>query len=160
MELDNQQRRYGWLGGIIDGEGYIVLNSRQQTKRRERNLVPMFGIVNTDELLITTVESLLTELGVGYYRNDRAATSKWKKTMRIVVAGAKRCSKFLTAVQPYLISKKNHAELVLEFIESRLSKNRLLPYSERELEIYAALKRRTQRTSNPLNEHTLQPMLG
>lgn len=154
MELGNQQRRYGWFGGIVDGEGYLCLVRTQETRSRTFKLTPRFGVVNTDSILIAEIESILREAGVPFHRNDRPATKRWKKTMRVTVSGMKRCLTFLNVFEPYLIAKVDRARLLREFIHSRTTRPKGSAYNPRELAIYHGLKIRNSRPSNPLNDYT------
>lgn len=145
MELGNQQRRFGWFGGIVDGEGYLCIVKTQETRRKNPKYVPRFGIVNTDEKLIEAVMMILKETRVGFNRSDRPATKKWKKTMRIVVSGMKRCKKFLEVFGPYIYAKADRVELLKEFCDLRLSRPQRFPPTERELQIYNSLRVRNSR---------------
>jgi hypothetical protein len=52
---------------------------------------------------------------------------------------------FLEMLLPYLIIKRRQAELVIEFCKSRLAKPNHAPYDERELEVFAEVKRLNER---------------
>lgn len=117
--------RLAWLAGILDGEGNIgAYYNRNSNNSHGGNtsatLVFLSRIANTDYRMLKEVEAILKELGVGYNvahcmpKNERCKPL-WQLTMR----GKKRTERFLFVVLPFLINKKERAELVLSLIKHR-----------------------------------------
>lgn len=129
--IGNQQRslevRLSWFGGILDGEGTISFASKYSKTSRQKNyhFRPELKLDNTNALMVEEIRSILDIVGCGYYVRDYKSPSKindnWKQATRIIVDGVKRLQKFLPIMIPYLVSKREQAELVLQYIESRLA---------------------------------------
>lgn len=137
--MDNQQPsissfEYGWMCGIIDGEGCIGLWSRGGERHKE--FKPGFKMSNTSRPVIDAFCSILDRMKVPYHivhynpRNDNT-----KEYWTVSIEGFKRLKGFLPVIKDALVEKKPQAELVWEWIQSRDSKWHVLSYNERELEI-------------------------
>jgi len=165
MERDNQQvRDIGWLAGIFDGEGCISLQRRTLKTRNNRtpnikqafDLIPDILLVNTNWVIIDEVDRLLKEFKVGHYifsqKNYTGETRRPKWCVRI--SGWFRCKAFLVLVGPYLRGKYKEAEVLHEYICSRLSHpQKCHPYTEDEVKVYDIL--RTLKTMSNPNDYTL-----
>jgi len=155
-QTDNQQPKFSdarlelaWLGGFIDGEGSLMLGNRPDriivTPRkcvRKKFLVPRIAISGTHEVTFHFIEGLLTNLRLPHHIVWRTwKNPRYKKAWDIRVQGMKRCAVWLGKIEPYLITKRGQANLLIEWIISRQESNRLSPYSERELEIADEIRR-------------------
>lgn len=137
--MDNQQPsissfEYGWMCGIIDGEGCFGLWSRGGNRNHE--FKPGFRLSNTSKAVIDAFSNLLDRMAVPYHivyykaRNERS-----KEYWTISIEGFKRLKRFLPVIKDALVEKKPQADLIWEWILSRDSKWHVLSYNERELEI-------------------------
>lgn len=121
----------GWLAGIIDGEGTIVLFLGVGKNGKLRNVSPQIVIGNTEHVMIEKCADIMQKLGVGAHISSREPKrpcgvegSKVKSTYKtlhvISVVGYSRSQKLLQAIVPYLITgKKERGEMILRFIEQR-----------------------------------------
>ena len=157
-QTDNQQCKasdtdIAWLAGFIDGEGSIGLKVQKYSRGKQVFYVaPYIQVVNTHIATLEPVHRILKGMGAGVYVNwprprkvpgGVREISDYKPLWRILVNGLKRCKPVLTALGPYLITKLDDANLVMEFIESReASHYRHLPYTTRELEIVNRFRRK------------------
>lgn len=121
---DNQQlsleAKLGWFGGIMDGEGSIILPKHCNAN----TFYPVFRMGNTNYKLCKMFVDILRELNIPFYvRYDKPTKTKYKPMWRIIITGMKRVKKILEIINPYLISKREQGELILEFINSRLDMN-------------------------------------
>lgn len=139
MNADNQQERLcelSWLGGIIDGEGCISFkkNTGKCWKNKsERPLYPIISISNTDIRMIDKIIEILEKNHIAFYREDRRGKKKNKDSISVCIKGIKRTKRFLDLIIPYLVSKKERAELLLEFCELRSHNHK--PYTQYEKDL-------------------------
>ena len=143
--MDNQQAtenelRLAWLGGVTDSDGCISMSERNRRGRREINVT--FVITNSDPLFIELVASILSENGVAHHVDWHAPSQKggWnKKPFGTVRCTGYKCLAVLNLLQPYILAKNEQVNLVLEFLENRISNSTpsvLMPYSKRDWEIF------------------------
>ncbi|CAN5192391.1 hypothetical protein BH09PAT1_BH09PAT1_7250 [soil metagenome] len=147
-----------WLSGFIDGEGSVGLTKSKET------YIPTLQITTTCqkscEYIIDVLIPIIGKIPSWSYQEKRPEIHRDSYYIR--VTGMGRISKVIEAVLPYSITKKEHWELLKEFIKIRIEltgtdnkgnikrggKNRK-PYGEREKEIYTelrAINRRGPRT--------------
>ena len=150
-----------YIAGFVDGEGHIAIEKTMPGKGLQRIVNPHFGVritvANTD---LTTLEWIHSLWGGKVYVQKKMGLRpvySWMITNRQVV------TEFLSTILPHLRTKKDQAELVLEYLSQitvRRSYGRwAMPdaevalrdgYRERLLEL-----RRPQRlTEQPLNGTT------
>lgn len=106
----------GWTAGIIDGEGWIgirVIKKRSDTTSGNVKFTPTIEVQNTDFPMIKK----LHELWGGYFGEHREQRLNWKNTYRWI-AGSNTLLLILNACLPYLITKREQAELALYFQQS------------------------------------------
>lgn len=147
LHEDNQQessllreRRLGWFAGIIDGEGTITIRVKNR-KGQSTFLTPVVSMVNTDKLLIDTFVEILKEHEIPHWISYYEPTKNWKPRWQIQISGLRRCKKALPVFKDYLVSKKELAEIVLEWCCSRIDKaGKRLYYSEADLEVVRLVK--------------------
>lgn len=134
--MDDQQARLDrllyWLSGIVDGEGCILLTWKKYKKYS--NLEPMVTVSNTDPAILNNVCFVLRELRVGFYIPSRTS-----RTQEVVIKGFKRVERLLSFIVPTLVGKKDEANVVINFINSRKDNPRW-GYSESEIEAYQQCK--------------------
>lgn len=117
---------YGWLAGFFDGEGSVVLTIRPSAgKNGGPKVQPMALLAGTDQAALDAITGILERVDVGHHvawaipkgtaRNGNAYKRAW--ALRIV--GLKRTRRFLEWLTPALHTKRERAELVLEYIAKR-----------------------------------------
>jgi len=122
MNRDNQAGKAdaGWLAGFFDGEGYIGL-----WKGRNKKYVtygPRIKIFNIHRATMEHFASQMKLLGLPFFmwaRKPQKATQQlgWY----IEIQGHKRVKKFIEVLLPHVVLKKEQMELMLEYINYRLS---------------------------------------
>ena len=117
--LGNQQARLAWLAGIFDGEGTLGIYNRPKAN----NWFVMVNICNTHQQSRHMVASILDEIGVSGYWQDRNTTNpnhnpRWS----VVISGYGKVSRFLLAIIPYLVIKQLQSQIMLVYINSRQNK--------------------------------------
>jgi len=103
-----------YIAGFLDGDGCITISGRHTTPE------PMVLFDNTDPSIIRW---LLKKLGSKHnIRRGKPKKGKWRPTMRVAVTGIADVYYLLKQLLPYLIIKREQAELTLKYCESRLNK--------------------------------------
>lgn len=105
-----------YLAGLIDGEGTISC-SINLTKKNVRALQKQLSIFNTNITLIEWIESRF-----GGKIHSRKRSDKWK-TEHQIKWSANDASKLLSLVLPYLVIKKEQAELFIALHETKASRD-------------------------------------
>jgi len=123
-----------YIAGFIDGEGCFSFH-----KEKTGYYSPFLSISNTNEDVINWFKNTL-DWGYKGYVDNRREKPKWQLEMR----GMKRLIPLLLDILPYLIVKKRHAELILEYCKSRLSKP-FGPLTKREKEIIQEIRKLNKR---------------
>lgn len=102
-----------WAAGIIDGEGWIsVFENRTGNYRLE------VGVNNTDPRMC---RKLLEMFGGNKLVLFKTTNPKHRPFWKWQLLG-RNCKPFLQAVLPYLVCKKDQAEIALCFIETVLER--------------------------------------
>lgn len=115
LTLTETERAY--LAGIIDGEGYVGAEVRKFNTARpgSRPAISVALSISNNE------QALMNWLGARFHGRvvtSRASDPGWRDTLHFRVNGA-GAGVILEAARPYLIIKRQHAELALYLIRSR-----------------------------------------
>lgn len=121
-----------WLAGIIDGEGFLTINTRNGIHKTSNNgrgmfsLITRIGVGNTDFGIIKKVSEIYCDLGVKFYYTLHNINKKFPNSMRMIsinVEGYRSCKKILEVIidKSASISKKKQIKLMLDYINYRLS---------------------------------------
>ena len=129
-----------WLAGIIDGEGCITISTDKQKFFRT-----YITVNNNNPYLIQRVGEILSELNIKfYYLLKKRNNPKHKETLVINITGLGSCRKLIENIFLYLVGKKEQAEIMLKYINSRKGKMELKgthnPYSKEEIELVKKIK--------------------
>ena len=128
-----------WLAGIVDGDGCIGVHKQQFGKNT--TYVPSFGLSTTCKKTYLFLDNLFKELEIGHHWTYRVVQNKnWRDRWVLQVRGMKRVSKLLEMIFPYLVTKREEAELIRKFIGLRLLKNKKGAYSQGEMELIERTK--------------------
>ena len=113
-----EEWKLGYLGGIIDGEGSIIIE-KQAIRRRERvhNYRLRVEVSGTDKRLMDWLEENFGGKAYMYEaKGNRRRSYSWRNR-------ANDAYKLLKIVKPYLVFKTEQADLGIEFYEK--NKNRV-----------------------------------
>jgi hypothetical protein len=120
--LDNQQanRDLGWLSGILDGEGSIILGV-QARKDETKSYYHSIRFYNSDDEVIQKVVRILEEHEIKLYVQERQFYGGLgsKKGFTVSISNYESAIKLLELVIPDLTCKKARAELLLRFCKLR-----------------------------------------
>jgi hypothetical protein len=140
--MDNQQERLdaARLAMFFDTDGCISMRVSQRMKHRAANVTPYALLVNTSRPLCIWAHQALERLQIPHYCQfidmQKYIPNRCRMPQgRITILGLNRVPKLLDAIGPYLVAKKQQAELLAEFCCSRLAQVKKSKYTDRELEI-------------------------
>ena len=130
---DQQARLYAWkhwLAAFVDSEGCVLLYKSNSVARRYPfyRITPLIHIVNQDLAMINQAAHILRILDIGFL-----VITKTKGLHMIWISGFKRVYKFLDIFYDLLVSKRDEAKVVLDFIKSRWSKTKFDDYTTEEM---------------------------
>lgn len=114
--MGNQQERlWSWLGGFVDGEGcFGIYRKREKGKMFH---YPILDIVNTNPLDIDRAAQVISTV-TGLHIESRVKGGNELPKWSLRVLGFNRMRKLLPVLIPYLVGKREEAELVLQFCGS------------------------------------------
>lgn len=140
--MSNENLELAWLAGIMDGEGTIGLNKVKKKTPKGYVVSPRIAVANTDKLMIDKVCEILKRYGIKHnvstYKDKNIKSAKLVYKLGICSFGniLSVCEKLL----PFLVSKREKALLVVEYIKMRLKVLESCgindSYDGRELEYY------------------------
>jgi hypothetical protein len=112
-----------WLAGIIDGEGCLTIS---RLKKQDFYSTAL-SIHNTNLNLIKEVMFVLNSIKIPFTSSE-TPPQKLSKLLQysIYIRNREDLLKFLNLIIPYLIGKKDQAEILKQFIESRLEVKRII----------------------------------
>lgn len=138
MKLGNQQAadiNLGYLCGMIDGEGSMILGKSNKRKNGVYALLPYLTIEMSDLHVVEKLQSILNELDVGsyIYHTKRNTHNLW-------CGGFKRLGSLLPFIIPHLLEKKERAEELRLYINRRSLLKKNTPYSVEDIQSYEKMK--------------------
>ena len=114
MDIDKTSEcKLAYIAGLVDGEGYITLYYTKQGY-----FAPSVNVCMTSIKCINFLQGT-TNMGTISRRKLRETHNKQQYVW--VVAKRFDIYSLLRALYPYLILKKRHADVLLEFIERRIN---------------------------------------
>lgn len=111
------QTQLAYLAGILDGEGSIYIQSR--IRNNSINYFPRFQVVNTNQDLLNWIKEIFG--GTVYEKPRKHLNPKWKMQYEWF-SNREQLDKILPLLVPFLIIKKKHAEIMLEFRKTFLTR--------------------------------------
>ena len=144
--MDDQQGRLvslDYIAGLITGEGCFCLAVQRIAARKgQLRITPIFDIFMSDRETIHIVAESLKSYGLPVYLQDREKAAR--NHMGIHASGMLRVKRYCETFIPLMTGQKQAAaELVFEFINSRLAVERdgkKRPYTYEELHIVEKLR--------------------
>lgn len=149
--MGNQQERSiqeARIAMLFETEGYFSLRVIKRGPEREYDIKPVVGVTNTSSNLIEWTAKTLDDFKIGRYVQWVKPHGLGKLPQgRVLIEGIKRVSTFLPIIRPWMLVKAEQADLIQEFISSRLSN--MGNYTDRELEIADKVRRMAQKGPKP-----------
>jgi hypothetical protein len=103
-----------YLAGFFDGEGHVGVHKAGRYRQAS------VTVANTHEPTIDQIAEFLSSFGIGHSKFRRVYDNgKWKTAYKINVTGIKNSTKFLSAILPYLVTKREAALTTLEWLSKQ-----------------------------------------
>lgn len=140
-ELNLTDTEAAYIAGLIDGEGcvgvYVITRSR-------REISPQFtifmSVAMTDEKTVKWLHKVIGFGSVHVYKNSKRDPEKYKPAWIYKVA-TRQAAQLLARIIPFMITKREQAELLVEIIEIRRFSTRIQQANPtRQLEIARRVK--------------------
>jgi len=148
-----------YLAGLLDGEGTIGLvwnASKGRWRANTNHLRAQVDVVcNCDAELIRAVVEMLKGFGLSPKIVDYKTTERnpnWSAAWKVCLVTIDDKKKFLSLIHPYLIAKREQADIVLQFL-ARRSTHTKVKTNQYERVLWARcaeLNRRGGRASEPV----------
>lgn len=127
MNRDNSQANTffekGWVVGIFEGEGWVILN-KQLLPSNNYRYVPIIGMNNTSQKIVDRYISIMKKYNIGVWVKKRVfLETKNKDQWQTRISGFQRCKKFLEIFKPYVEHKRKQLELLEKYINYRTPLN-------------------------------------
>jgi hypothetical protein len=139
---------FAYLAGIIDGEGTITILQHRQHNRNTLVLRPRLSAANNHHGLLETIRQ---RHGGTLIINHRKPKPNKKPSYVWRICGAKELHEIIGNVLPYLIVKAVHAEVMMNYLESRISaraNNVHAGYASADIAAFETLKEMNRRGSH------------
>ena len=138
LQLSETEKAY--LAGFLDGDGMIGFHISFRKKFRLR---PEVKFSNTDKRVI---DWILQKISFMHEVSDDPHDERHKRRYHALIRGPLGCRAILRELLPYLIVKREAAEMLLKYCESRARKPKNSPLSEEEVELILKFRRRFGRS--------------
>jgi len=119
----------GWLAGILDGEGSVVLVQHSEVRSSDgrRGISPRLLLAVADFSILQKYTSLLSELGIPYgYVRQLPGGRRQHTIVQVWIANHEAIIKLLKLVLPYLTLKQRQAEFIVRFCEWKMENSERL----------------------------------
>ena len=109
----------GWLAGVWDGEGSIMI--QRYPKKKGYTYVSAISVANTSDVFAAKVIELLDKVDIRLGIHERTFKEhECRKTLyQLKTVKQATCQKFCVLLLPYLVSKKAQAKLMMRFLSAR-----------------------------------------
>lgn len=145
MTLVNQQERsLEYVAGVVDGEGSFSIMAGRQGNN-SFYVLPVIQLSMLHHETVLEVAQILKNHGVGCYLHD----NQKRGCLSLAIKGYKRCKNFLSTVGPYLLTKREQALIMDEFVESRLSRMKGSAPTPREVTLIEKIRASNSHQSLP-----------
>jgi hypothetical protein len=121
-----------WLAGMIEGDGSIGMGFHKQMRANNRKGVafkPLIQFANQDSRLVERVVAIMKGICGKqnlYIRECKSGFSNGFPYLQVNLVGLKAIHDVLEAIFQYLVGEKaGRAKLMLDFLNSRLSRTRV-----------------------------------
>jgi hypothetical protein len=150
------EEEIGWLAGLIDGEGSIIMSNRHKKigKWEGKGVEVQVTMGNTDGGIVKKYIDLLRKIGINPYVVERMPNQHGHLIRPIVYATISRMEhikKLLEILEPNLAGEKKHrAKIMIEFVTKRISSKRGW-YTKSDFEIVSRFKDPQRTYASPGN---------
>jgi len=109
-----------WLAGIIDGEGSFI---SQYVKNREKEITGISNLIkisNTNQPMMDRIQHIVYKITHKKNKILKHSIVKGILCSTIQVSDQRSCRTLCRAILPHLTAKRKQAQLMIEYVDSRL----------------------------------------
>lgn len=146
---------WAYLAGIVDGEGTITILRVSKRKGQTHILQPKIDVTNTSKRLLDWLGEKVDMKVNGRTKPMTSGDLTFKRQPAVcydIQIWGYRVYHVLLNIQPYLVIKREQAELVRAFLESRTARSEATynpPYIQEELDIWLKVRALNRSASRP-----------
>ena len=130
----------GFIIGLVEGEGSITLGKGICKNPQGFSLHPRFFITNTDMMLLKKAQLII---GGKIFKKEKIQKINHKQGFKLCIDERNELKTLLLKLEPYLISKRKHCQLLLKYLNIHIPNGRK-GYSIQELKIFEKIKKLNQ----------------
>jgi hypothetical protein len=138
MKLSKQQ--LGYLAGIMDGEGTITFSYHKNRMSMPSAVTYVCVVANSNPLIIKGVTSLLGLIPVKYAVYTQRHKRSVKESYLVQIRGMESAKLYIKMIRPYLIGKKQQADLLMEYLKRRKPHIKVKSMTERDWQIIETVR--------------------
>jgi hypothetical protein len=150
------------IAGMLDGDGCISGSLRVMATEKGTSIqfVPVISISNNNKEILDFCTKVLDEIGVKTRLEKHQKQKNIFPTYSLQIFGLENILRFLCRITPFIVGKRRQAELLMEFVYSRLiTGRRPFSYTDEEKKIISELKRmKTHRKTQSLGVARATPL--
>jgi len=165
---DISKTETAYLAGLWDGEGSITLWKNIRKESGKPRLIASLVFVNTNLKMIEWVEDKLVKIGAPFHRHviksdPKRFGGRHKDCYQLTARNRESVERTLRVLLPYLVSKKEQAEIVLSFVRSRVEQMRktkgrpsnTTPYTKKEFDMELRIRQLNKlgKSESPETKH-------
>lgn len=115
-----EEARWAWLAGFVDADGCISIAKEHDYRKGDDYIHyrPALQISNTDEHTMRYIHSWLA---VGGMTKHKRRKRQHRQIYHYMLRNHRELLQVLLQIRPYLVTKAEQADLVIEFIRNRLT---------------------------------------
>ena len=133
-----------YLAGIIDGEGCITfIKHKHEHNSRGYIYEPKLEITNTNEDLINRCLKCMPKQATKVYQDDKRK-DYYKRCWSIRLQQYDSLLSFLKQIQPYLVAKQKQADMMIQYLESKITR-RYGKYTAKDIELAESIRKLNKR---------------
>jgi hypothetical protein len=118
--LKDDFNNISYLTGIIDGEGTVGINKRENKHRNSDRYTPLISLVNTNKEIINKCYSTIINNGIGCHISTRINTKRNRVRWDLLVSGTKRVKNLAQLLMKDSVIKRQQIELIFDYCNQRL----------------------------------------
>ncbi len=123
MKINNREAAI-WLAAVIDTDGCLTWSYN----KRRCYVYPRIDVANSNTAIIERASQVMKQLCGKAHITTQGRTAGNRKMRNITVVGMARTFKLLTQIEPFLVGKKEQAQLLMQFVKSRTSRKATKPF--------------------------------
>lgn len=113
-----------WLAGIVEGEGSFQLLKHRVADGIKRFVRPGISVMNTNPHMVRKISKIWNKAGIKFYYSLKKTKNFF--AVGIFTVGDGNTKKAILLIRPFLQSKQDQADLLMEYIFWRQDKRKAM----------------------------------